>query len=372
MTDKLDCVVIGAGMIGIAAARALAMRGRQVVVLEAEDEVAAHTSSRNSEVIHAGIYYPPGSLKAASCVAGKEALYAYCEARGIPHRRLGKLIVATTEEERPLLERYRTSARANGVHDLRMLSGEELRSLEPAVQAVAGLLSPSTGIVDSHTLMQTLQGDLEAYDGMVVCRSRVTRIESGPDGFAVHLDDEAGFAVECTALVNAAGLWATEVAGRIAAFPRESIPRLHLAKGHYYTLQARSPFGRLVYPVAGGGGLGIHVTLDLAGQAKFGPDVSWVEEVDYRFDEGRRGAFAEAIRRYYPGLREEDLAPGYTGIRPKLSGPGEAAADFLVQGPQDHGVAGLVNLFGIESPGLTAVFPLAERVAEELCGAAVS
>jgi len=370
--EKLDCVVIGAGVIGLAVGRALAMRGRQVVVLEAEDDIAAHTSSRNSEVIHAGIYYPRGSLKAQTCVTGKQALYAYCEERGVPHRRLGKLIVATTEEERPLLERYLASARANGVHDLRSLCGEEVRSLEPGVRAVAGLLSPSTGIVDSHTLIQTLQGDLEAQDGVVVCRSRVTRIERGPAGFAVHLDDDAGFAVECAAVVNAAGLWATEVAGRIAGFPRESIPRLYLAKGHYYTLQAKSPFARLVYPVAGGGGLGVHVTLDLAGQAKFGPDVSWVESVDYRFDEGRRRAFAEAIRRYYPELREADLAPGYTGIRPKLSGPGEAAADFLIQGPRAHGAEGLVNLFGIESPGLTAVFPLAERVADELCGAAVS
>src|SRR6056297_3413456 len=232
MTEKLDCVVIGAGVIGLAVGRALAMRGRQVVVLEAEDEMAVHTSSRNSEVIHAGIYYPRDSLKAASCVAGKQALYAYCEERGIPHRRLGKLIVATTEEERPMLERYLASSRANGVHDLELLDGAAVCALEPAVRAVAGLLSPSTGIVDSHTLIQTLQGDLEAYEGMVVCRSRVTRIESGPDGFAVHLEDDAGFAVECAALVNAAGLWATGVAGRIAAFPRESIPRLHLAKGH--------------------------------------------------------------------------------------------------------------------------------------------
>ncbi|WP_405242436.1 NAD(P)/FAD-dependent oxidoreductase [Lentisalinibacter salinarum] len=372
MSEKIDCVVIGAGVIGLAVGRALAMRGRQVVVLEAEDEVAAHTSSRNSEVIHAGIYYPRGSLKAAACVAGKHALYAYCEERRIPHRRLGKLIVATADDELALLERYLASARVNGVHDLRLLSASEVRALEPAVRAARGLLSPSTGILDSHSLMQALRADLEACDGLVVCRSRVTRVDSGTTGFTVYLDDDAGFAVECDSLVNSAGLWATRVAGTIAGFPREAIPRLYLAKGHYFTLQGRSPFSRLVYPVAGGGGLGIHVTLDLAGQAKFGPDVAWIESVDYSFDEGRRTAFAAAIRRYYPDLGDEALAPGYTGIRPKLSGPGGPAADFLIQGPGDHGIPGLVNLFGIESPGLTAVFPLAERAAEALCGRAVS
>jgi len=364
VVERLDCVVIGAGVIGMAVARELAIRGREVVVLEAESDIAAHTSSRNSEVIHAGIYYPRGSLKASTCVAGKKALYAYCEQRGIPYRRLGKLIVATDEGEVPLLESYLEKAQANGVDDLRRLSGKEVHALEPSVAAVAGLLSPSTGILDSHSFITSLQAEREERDGMVVCRSAVTEIRS--DGFLVHLDDEAGFSIDCRILVNAAGLRASEVARRIAGLRTDLIPRTHYAKGHYFALQGRSPFSRLVYPVAGGGGLGIHVTLDIGGQAKFGPDVTWVDEVDYRFDESRRADFEEAIRRYYPDLPAGSLVPGYTGIRPKLGGSGEPAADFLIQGATAHGVPGLVNLFGIESPGLTAAFPIAELAADQL------
>ncbi|MDH4053909.1 MAG: NAD(P)/FAD-dependent oxidoreductase [Gammaproteobacteria bacterium] len=369
MDQALDCVVIGAGVIGLAAARALAMGGRQVIVLEAEAAVATHTSSRNSEVIHAGIYYPQGSLKASACVAGKRALYAYCEEKGIPHRRIGKLVVATEDSELGILDSYVARARANGVTDLVPVTAAEVREMEPAVRAVGGVLSPSTGIIDSHAYVQALQADTEANGGTVVCRSRVSSVEAHGDGFRVHLDED-GYTVDCRIVVNAAGLWATDVAARIAGFPIESIPRLHLAKGHYFTLQGKSPFNRLVYPVAGGGGLGTHVTLDLAGQAKFGPDVEWLNSVDYSFDQSRKPAFVDAIRRYYPDLDASRLVPGYTGIRPKLSGPGEPAADFTIQGAGTHGIPGLVNLFGIESPGLTASLEIARRVAEELLGPA--
>ncbi|WP_405223828.1 NAD(P)/FAD-dependent oxidoreductase [Lentisalinibacter sediminis] len=372
MTDRIDCIVIGGGVIGLAVGRALARSGRQVLVLESEAEIGAHTSSRNSEVVHAGIYYPAGSLKAETCVTGREALYAYCEERGIPYRRLGKLIVAAREAELDLLDAYAASARANGVTDLRRIEVDEIRELEPAVTAVGGLFSPSTGIVDSHALMLALQADLEAADGTVVPRSRVTHVEAGKGGFTLHLDDDAGFSVTCGELVNAAGLWASEVASRIRGLAPEHVPVTRYAKGHYYVLKGRSPFSHLVYPVAGGGGLGIHVTLDLAGQAKFGPDVSWLDEVDYRFDESRLPAFEEAIRRYWPELPDGRLAPGYTGIRPKLVGPGEKAADFLIQGADAHGVPGLVNLFGIESPGLTAALAIAEVVAAELGRKAIS
>ncbi len=372
MTDRIDCIVIGGGVIGLAVGRALARSGRQILVLEAEAEIGAHTSSRNSEVVHAGIYYPAGSLKAETCVTGRDALYAYCDERGIPYRRVGKLIVATREAELDLLDAYGASAEANGVTNLRRIGVAEIRELEPAIAAVGGLFSPYTGIVDSHALMLALQADLEASGGTVVPRSRVTRVEAGKGGFILHLDDDAGFSIACGELVNAAGLWASDLASRIRGLSPEHIPVTRYAKGHYFSLQGRSPFSHLVYPVAGGGGLGIHVTLDLAGQAKFGPDVTWVDEVDYSFDESRLSAFEEAIRRYWPELPAGKLTPGYTGIRPKLVGPGEPAADFLIQGPEAHGVPGLVNLFGIESPGLTAALSMADVVAARLGRTAVS
>lgn len=359
--EKLDCVVIGGGVIGIAVARRLALAGREVVVLEAEDSVGMHTSSRNSEVIHAGLYYPRNSLKARCCVEGRRQLYAYCETRNIPHRRLGKLLVACHEAELARLRDIEERARANGVADLRPLTRREIAELEPAVSCVGGLLSPSSGIVDSHAFVAALRADLEAAGGLVLCRNRVDGVAPSDAGFAIRLGGGDGFAA-CRTLVNAGGLWATDVASSIEGFPAKLVPRLHLAKGHYFVLEGKSPFGRLVYPVPADGRLGVHVTLDIEGRARFGPDVTWIETVDYRFDESRKAAFVDAIRRYWPGLPAERLAPGHTGVRPKLTGPGGPFADFLLQGADVHGIRGLANLFGIESPGLTAALAIGDRV----------
>ena len=364
MAEKVDCVVIGAGVVGLAVARALALRGREVLVLEAEDAIGTGTSSRNSEVIHAGIYYPPGSAKARLCVAGKELLYPYCEARGIEHRRCGKLIVAADQEQVKALEKIEATARANGVSDLRWLTAAEAKAMEPAVSCVAALLSPSTGIVDSHGFMLALQGDLEAAGGMIAFQSPVRRGHCDRD--AIHLEAGADeiLGLAARVVINSAGLGAQDLARRIEGIPRQSIPPSAYAKGNYYVLQGRAPFRHLIYPVPEPGGLGVHLTLDLAGQARFGPDVEWVEKLDYAVDPARAERFYRAIRSYWPGLPDGALHPGYAGIRPKLSGPGAAAADFLIQGPEAHGVRGLINLYGIESPGLTAALAIAERVTE--------
>lgn len=361
-----DVAVVGAGVIGLAVARALAARGREVFVLDAERFVGFHTSSRNSEVVHAGLYYPPGSWKARLCLEGRRALYAYCAERGIPHARLGKLVVATRAEEIPTLERIAANARANGVEDLTWLSGEEVQVLEPAVSAVRGFLSPSTGIVDSHSLMAALRSDAEARGAQVVLRTPVLSGRVSGDRLLLRLGGEEPGAVRFRAVVNAAGPWAQTVARTLEGLAPETIPAQHFAKGHYFVLRGPSPVRRLVYPVPVPGGLGTHVTLDLDGRARFGPDVAWIPGVDYAFDEGRAPAFARSIRAYLPEVKEEDLQPGYTGVRAKLSGPGEPAADFLIQGPAEHGVPGLVNLYGIESPGLTAALALAEVVAAQV------
>jgi len=361
--DELDVAVIGAGVVGLAVARALALRGREVVVLEAESAIGTHTSSRNSEVIHAGIYYPTGSLKARLCVAGKHALYAYCADRGIPHRGLGKVIVAGTDTERPLLDKYRTQASANGVDDLVPLSRAEVRALEPDVECVAGLLSPSTGIVDSHAFMRALQADLEHAGGRVLVATPVVGGRVHERGVTIETGGREPFAVTCRSVVNSAGLFAQDVARRLEGLAPTTIPPQHFAKAHYFTLAGRSPFQRLVYPLPVPGGLGIHVTLDMGGQARFGPDVEWVDGVDYAFDETRAPAFYAAIRSYYPALADGTLNPGYTGVRPKLAPAGAAAADFMIQGPDEHGVPGLVNLYGIESPGLTAALAIGTEVA---------
>lgn len=364
MTDRLDCVVVGAGVIGLAVGRALALAGRDVTVLERADSFGTETSSRNSEVIHAGIYYPPGSLKAKHCVAGKHQLYAYCAERGIAHQRIGKIIVATSDTQMALLEGHRARADANGVGDLRWLSAEEVGAMEPQVVGVAGLLSPSTGIVDSHTFMLSLLGDLENAGGRLVCQTPVERGATTEDGATLRIGGEdGGAAVSCNLVVNAAGLNAQEFAGRLAGFPKREIPARHIAIGHYFTLTGKSPFNHLVYPVPEEGGLGVHVTLDLAGQAKFGPDVKWIDEVDYSFDTERKLAFVEAIRTYYPGLDADRLQPGYTGIRPKVAGQGDGFGDFRIDGPRNHGVPGVINLFGIESPGLTSALSIADDVA---------
>jgi L-2-hydroxyglutarate oxidase LhgO len=365
--QQVDCIVIGGGVIGLAVARRLAMAGIEALVLEREVTHGTHTSSRNSEVIHAGLYYTPGSLKALLCVRGRERLYRYCEERGIANRRCGKLIVATSDDERPRLQHYFETACRNGVNDLRWLTAEEVTAVEPAVRCNAALWSPSTGIVSSHELMQALLGDLESHGGTLVCRAEVTGARLGHGLHRVAVQQQGAHSELTTRLlVNAAGLDAQQVARSFDGLDVATIPPRLLAKGHYFTLQGRSPFRHLVYPVAGNGGLGIHVTLDLAGAARFGPDVEWVTHVDYAIDGTRHAAFVAAIRRYYPDLDATRLQPGYTGIRPKLTAPGEPAADFCIQGPEQHGIDGLVNLCGIESPGLTASLAIADEVAARL------
>jgi L-2-hydroxyglutarate oxidase LhgO len=362
MTESIDCAVIGAGVVGLAVARELAAAGREVIVLEAEDAIGTHTSSRNSEVIHAGIYYPPGSLKARFCVEGKRLLYDYCAERGVPFNNIGKILVAVTEDEVGTLKSYTEKAAANGVHDLRWLSRGELRELEPAVECVAGFLSPSTGIVDSHALMLAYQGDAENHGAAVVFRSPVSTGRVTPQGIVLEVGGAETMSLLCRTVVNCGGLFAQDVARAIEGVPATAIPPQYFAKAHYYTLSGKPPFHRLVYPVASHAHLGVHVTIDMGGQVKFGPDVTWVDGVDYSFDPSREPLFYAAIRKYYPGLRDGQLQPGYTGIRPKVSGPKEPAGDFIVSGPQAHGAPGLVNLFGIESPGLTASLAIARHV----------
>lgn len=355
-------MVIGAGVVGLAVARALAQRGREVMVLEAEPGIGTGTSSRNSEVIHAGIYYPQHSLKARLCVEGKALLYAYCEARGIGHRRCGKLIVATSATQVAQLQVIVKKAAVNGVTDLVLLGRDEARAMEPALECLAALYSPSTGIVDSHALMLALQGDLENAGGLVACNSPLAHAEFA-DARAV-LTTVDGTALNARLVVNAAGLYAPRLASRFAGLRPEFVPSPRYAKGNYFTLAGRAPFTRLIYPVPEAGGLGVHLTLDLGGQAKFGPDVQWVDSPDdLVVDPARGDAFYAEVRKYWPALADVALQPGYAGIRPKLHGPGQPADDFVIQGPSDHGVAGLVNLFGIESPGLTSSLAIGEYVA---------
>lgn len=362
MTEVLDCVVVGAGVVGLAVARALALQGREVLVLERGDAIGQGASSRNSEIIHAGIYYPPGSLKARTCVRGRALLYAYCAAHGVAHRRLGKLIVAVDTGEQPQLERYLESGRANGVDDLVLLDRAEVRRREPQLSCTAALLSPSTGIIDSHAYLLALQADLEAHGGRVLLRNPVRGGRVGGARPQIEVGEDQTVCVRCRTLVNCAGLDAQRLCASLAGFPAAAVPACHYARGRYYSLTGRAPFSTLVYPLATTAGLGVHATLDLAGQLRFGPDVEWIDRVDYRFEDTRRAEFAAAIRRYYPGLDAARLQPGYTGIRPKLVGPGEPAADFRIQTRIEHGIEGLVNLFGIESPGLTASLALAEEV----------
>ena len=364
--DEVEAVVVGAGVIGLAVARALALAGREVIVLERAYTIGFETSSRNSEVIHGGLYYPKGSLKAVTCVEGRQRLYAYCAEHGVPHARLGKLIVATEEAEIPGIENIAAAAAANGVHDLEWLSASEAQRLEPELQCVRALLSPSTGIIDSHALMLAYQGDAETAGAFVVFRAPVLGGMVRADGFELSVGGDDPTTIRCRILVDAAGLHAPALAHLIDGVPRESVPPAYFCRGVYFTLSGRTPFRRLIYPVPVPGGLGVHITLDLAGQARFGPDVEWIEDVDYAVDPRRGDAFYAAVRRYWPGLRDGALQPGYAGIRPKISGPTEPAADFVVQGPEAHGVPGLVNLYGIESPGLTASLPLADETLRKL------
>jgi L-2-hydroxyglutarate oxidase LhgO len=361
-----DSVVVGAGVVGLAAARALALTGRSVVVLERERAVGTAVSSRNSGVIHAGLYYAPGSLKAKLCVRGKILLYEFCARRGVPHARCGKLIVAVEESEVGLLEEYAARARANGAGEMFRLSPGEVTRLEPEVRCAAALHSPSTGIVDVHELMHAFAADIESHDGHLVLGSGLDAAEVHAGGFRLTLAAGGGASFTCRELVNAAGLEAPAVATRIAGLAPYAIPRARFARGRYYSLRGAAPFRRLVYPVADAHSLGIHATLDLAGRVRFGPDVEWIESIDYRFDTSRTEQFAAAIRRYYPRLEAARLEADYTGIRPKIYAPDEPAPDFRIDGPAAHGVPGLVNLFGIESPGLTASLAIAEAVASYL------
>lgn len=370
--ERIDAVVIGAGVIGLAVGRALARAGFETIVLERADAFGTATSSRNSEVIHAGLYYPSGSLKARLCVAGRDRLYAYCAEKGIAHRRCGKLLVASGDAQRAKLEQIRVQGQRNGVCDLEWLDAAQLRTLEPQLHAEIALWSPSTGIVDSHGLMLALLGDLESAAGALALRSPVEQIDAGGGVHQLQVGGEASMALEARVVVNAAGLWAPALAQRIAGLGSEQVPQARYAKGNYFSLAAKAPFTHLIYPTPEAAGLGVHLTLDLAGQARFGPDVQWIapatpDAIDYRVDANRAAAFEAAIRSYWPGLPDRALQPAYSGVRPKLEAPdGTALVDFVVQGPAEHGIAGLVNLFGVESPGLTACLAIADEVVSRL------
>lgn len=366
--DKVECVVVGAGVVGLAAAQRLAHAGLEVVVVEAAGDIGTGTSSRNSEVIHAGIYYPAGSLMARMCVAGKKALYAYCDQRGIPYRRCGKLIVATADNERDKLASIKAHAEANGVDDMKVLTGAEARALEPALNCVGALLSPSTGIVDSHAYMLALRGEIEDAGGALAFHAPLLRAKAVSDGFEVEIGGDTPMSLHCRMLVNSAGLSAPTVARAIDGMPPDRIPTSYFAKGNYFSCSTRAPFSHLIYPVPEPGGLGVHLTIDLGGQAKFGPDVEWVESpdvasLDYAVDPARAERFYPAIRRYWPALPDGALTPSYSGVRPKIVPPAIARQDFMIQGPKDHGLGGLINLFGIESPGLTSSLAIADEVA---------
>ncbi|CAN0624089.1 2-hydroxyglutarate dehydrogenase [Burkholderia multivorans] len=363
--EQTDCVVIGAGVVGLAIARELAARGRETLVLEAADAIGTGTSSRNSEVIHAGLYYPTGSLKALACVRGRDLLYEFCETHHVPHRRVGKLLVATSAAQVKQLKAIAARAEENGVLDLMPMSRGEAQTLEPALECVEALFSPSTGIIDSHQLMLALLGDAERGGAMCALKSPVESIEVvGCERFVVRTGGDTPTEIEAKCVINSAGLGAQSLARRTRGLDPRWVPPLYLARGNYFSLSGRSPFKHLVYPMPDRAGLGVHLTLDLAGQARFGPDVEWIDTPNYDVDPARAQGFYASIRAYWPDLPDDALQPAYAGIRPKLAGPGEPAADFVVQGAAQHGVRGLVNLFGIESPGLTASLALAQRVGE--------
>lgn len=365
--QETDCIIIGAGVIGLAIARALAMTGLEVIILEKEGRFGSVTSARNSEVIHAGLYYPEQSLKARFCVAGKRALYEFCKSHHVSHRACGKVIVAAEDDELPALEGLARQGARNGVDDLRLLSAREVHALEPEVRAVGGLWSPDTGILDSHEYMTALLGEAEAASASLACHTPFAGAEVTANGFAVRTGGSEPFRLRTSYLVNAAGLGASDAARRIEGLDLAHVPETRFAKGNYFSLQGvKPPFRHLVYPLPVRHGLGVHATIDMAGQVKFGPDVEWIDDIRYDLDQSRAGHFAEAIRRYWSALPEHALQVAYAGIRPKISGPGEAAADFRIDGPGIHGIPGLVNLFGIESPGLTSSLAIADHVREML------
>jgi L-2-hydroxyglutarate oxidase LhgO len=362
--ETVDCVVVGAGVVGLAVARALALAGREVLILEAAEAIGTETSSRNSEVIHAGIYYPGGSLMARFCVAGRRMLYAYCAEKGVPHRNCGKLIAATNAQEDDMLVGIKRRAEMNGVEGMQVLTAAEAVGLEPHLQCTSALLSASTGIIDSHAFMLALQGDAENAGAMPVFHSPVQSGRRASGGIEINVGGVEPMSLRCRLLVNSAGLHSPGLARRIEGMPADRVPGAYYAKGNYFTLAGRSPFSRLIYPVPVPGGLGVHLTIDLGGQARFGPDVEWIDAIDYTVDPRRADSFYAAVRKYWPALKDGGLQPGYAGIRPKIVPKGAPAQDFVVQGPQTHGVPGLINLFGIESPGLTGALAIAEHVLE--------
>ncbi|RWM74579.1 MULTISPECIES: NAD(P)/FAD-dependent oxidoreductase [Mesorhizobium] len=366
--DHVDCIVAGAGVVGLAIARGMAQRGMDTLILEAENAIGTGISSRNSEVIHAGIHYPAGSLKARLCVAGREKLYRYCQERAVPHARCGKLIVATNAGQEPVLASILANASACGAGNLTPLTAAEARRLEPKLRCTAALLSPATGIIDSHALMLALLGDAEKHGATLSLNTRIVagRIESGRIVLDTVDSTSGGFEIATARFINAAGLGATALAGSLDGLERQFVPELCYAKGNYFSVAGRAPFSRLVYPIPEPGGLGVHLTLDLDGVARFGPDVEWTDQLDYRVDPVRGERFYDEVRKYWPDLADGSLQPAYSGIRPKLSGPGEANADFVIQDAAVHGVESLVNLFGIESPGLTSSLAIADHVAQRL------
>jgi L-2-hydroxyglutarate oxidase LhgO len=364
--EKLDVVVIGAGVIGLAIAREAALQGRDVVILEAETVIGSKISSRNSEVIHAGIYYPTGSLRARFCVRGKEMLYAYCTAKGVPHKRLGKIVVASNDGEKTKLQAIWEQAKANGVNDLSWLDKTALSARQPEVKGIAGLVCPSTGIIDAHQLMESLLADAKRKGATLALSNRVCSIESQGDGLILEISTSSGetYAVGARAVINSAGLGAWEVAGAIKGINKAAIPPKFMAKGVYFKLSGCSPFNELIYPIPPAGCLGIHLTIDMGGNVRFGPNIEWVDAEEYGVDENDEQTFRDAIAHYYPGIADKRLNPDYAGIRPKITGPGAPQADFMIQGARDHGVKGLINLFGIESPGLTSCLAIAGHVVQ--------
>lgn len=361
--ERLDCAVIGAGVVGLACARALAMNGRDVVILERAGLIGSETSSRNSEVIHAGIYYPPSSAKAKLCATGRDMLYDYCASHGVAFKRDGKLIVAADDGQLGALDTIAGNARKAGVDNLKRLTADEAMALEPNVRCTGALFSPSTGLVDSHGLMLAYLGDAEAAGAMLALGSPVMAGEVTGEGIALEVGGDAPMNLLVRTVINAAGLWAQPLSKTIDGIPASSVPERHFARGVYFTLSGAQPFSRPIYPIPEPGGLGCHYTVDLGGQGKFGPDVEWVDEIDYTVDPARAETFYASIRRYWPALPDGALQPGYAGIRPKLHGRGGPDTDFLIQGPGAHGVPGLVNLYGIESPGLTSSLAIADTVA---------
>ena len=366
MTEKLDCAVIGGGVVGLAIARRLALLGRQVVLFEAEKATGQHTSSRNSEVLHAGIYYPTGSLKARLCVEGRHLLETYCAERGVSWRRIGKLVVAVRAEEIAQLERHKAQAEANGVEAIAWVERDEVARLEPAVQCARALLSPATGLVDSHGLMRALAEDARRAGADIVLASPVVGGEIAGPGIDLDVGGQDPGRFRFATVINAAGFSAPAVARSLRGLGGQTIPTAYFARGHYFTVSGASPFRRLIYPVPGRDGLGIHVALDLGGHLRFGPDVTFSPTPSYVFDEGRAEHFYRSVRSYYPGLADGALQPGFVGVRPKLAPEGSGFVDFVLQGRERHGVPGLLNLYGIDSPGLTSCLALAEEVTRRL------